>query len=386
MSALVQQAQHSRLAPSSSYQWVVCPASIGLQELYPEGDTEDSRAGEASHWVGSTCLTLRDITPDMLIGQDAPNGEKISVEMAESAAMHVNHVNKICTEFGLFTGLRVEQSVHIPRIHPDCWGTPDADVFDSSRGVLHVWDYKYGWGIVEEYENWQGICYAIGALDRILNCGNPNISDLYITVKIHIVQPRPYHKDGKIRTWSIPATDLRNYANILHHSAAKALEEHTETISGPHCRYCSARHVCEAAQKSSYTAIDMIAQNKPHELDNVSLGATITALRRAKEMAEWQLAAYESQALTNIRRGILIPGYGAESGQGRQVWNRPKPEVIALGDMYEINLRKPEDVITPKQAMDAGIDETVINAYSEIPKTGLKLVPVDKLAKKVFSK
>ena len=261
------------------------------------------------------------------------------------------------------------------------------DTFDSGKGTLYVWDYKYGYGIVDEYENWQGLCYAIGALDRILNNGNPNSPQIeqYAYVEIRIVQPRPYHKNGPVRPWRIPATDLRPYANILHMSAAAALKENAPTVSGPHCRYCNARHVCPAAQKASMNAVDVIDQNTPDELNNTALGAEITILRRAKEMVEWRLAALESQALTHIRQGQMIPGYSAETRQGRQVWTRPKNEIISLGEMYEIDLRKPVEVITPKQALKAGIDEAVINAYSETPKRGLKLVPDDKLAKKVFS-
>ena len=92
---MTEQAQHSRLSPSSSYQWVKCPASIGLQELYPELDPDEARAGEASHWVASTCLTMREMQPDMLVGQTAPNGEKISIEMAEAAEVYVNDVLSI---------------------------------------------------------------------------------------------------------------------------------------------------------------------------------------------------------------------------------------------------------------------------------------------------
>lgn len=378
--------QHSRLSPSSSYQWVKCPASIGLQELYPELDNEEAEAGEASHWVASTCLTMRDIKPDMLVGQEAPNGVKVSLEIAEAAEVYVNDVLSLATNRGLFTGLRIEEPVHIPRVHPDCWGTPDASAFDSNQGTLYIWDYKYGYGIVEAYENWQGICYALGALDRIVNCGNPNAVQLeqFATIEIRIVQPRPYHKEGPVRPWRIPATELRGYANILHMSAHAALQENTNTVSGPHCRYCSARHVCPAAQKAAMFAVDVIDQSTPQELDNFALGPEITVLRRAKEMVEWRLAAIESQALTLIRQGKMIPGYTAEAGQGRQVWNRPKTEVVTLGELCGIDLRKPVDVITPKQAIDSGIDSNIVNSYSEVSKKGLRLVSDQNLARKVF--
>lgn len=390
MAAVVQSehsvSEHSVLAPSSAYQWVYCAGSLGLQRRYPERDNDEARAGDASHWVASSCLTTKNLNPEHLIEQRAPNNEEVTPEIAEAAQMYIDDIRRICTDNGLFQGLQVEQPVTIDRVHPQCWGTPDANVFDKNRGILYVWDYKYGWGIVEAFENWQTICYAIGLIDRIRGYGNPNFSDEHIQVCMRIVQPRPPHEDGRIRTWTVRASDLRTYANILHMAAHRAMEADAKTTSGPHCRYCSARHVCPAYHRSVGYALDVTSHNVPNELPPAAIGAHITELRRAKDYIMWMLSAREEQALTLVRKGGLIPGYAPEHGRGRLTWTRPKSEIAALGDLCGVDVRKPVDVLTPTQAMKEGMDESMVQKYSKIRKTDLKLVPESEKAKKVFAK
>lgn len=380
------QSQHSPIPPSGSYQWVPCGGSVPLQKQFPETETEESLAGEASHWVASACISMPAIRPDMLVGQEAPNGEKISVEMAEAAAIYVSHVLAYCSERALYEKINVEKSVKMERIHPEAWGTPDSDVFDADHSVMRIYDYKYGWGIVEAFENWQGICYAIGVIDRLIGYGNPRYStDENIDVEIVIAQPRPFHAEGPIRTWRIPASDLRGYANQLHTAAAEALGPDPETRSGSHCKYCSARHNCRAAQKSAMFAIDVIEQKAPAIMDGNALGAMITRLRRASQSAEWLLTALESEGLARIRKGELVPGYIADHGLGQQQWKRPKDEIVLLGDMHSIDLKKPVAVVTPKQAERLGISTELVDAYSLTPKTALKLISDLNQAKKVFT-
>ena len=49
----------------------------------------------------------------------------------------------------------------------------------------------------------------------------------------------------------------------------------------------------------------------------------------------------------------------------------PAAEVFALGDMMGVDVRKP---VTPKQAIELGLDAEVSKAYTVIPKGEVKLV------------
>ena len=134
------------------------------------------------------------------------------------------------------------------------------------------------------------------------------------------------------------------------------------------------------------SAVDMIGDLSSDTLPPESLGMEILTLQRAADAAEYRLEALKTQAIEVLKGGKLIPGWTTEMGTGRQKWDKPVAEVFALGDLMEVELRKDPEPITPKAAIKAGIDATVINGYSVVPKTGLKLVPDDgSKAKRLFT-
>ena len=70
---------------------------------------------------------------------------------------------------------------------------------------------------------------------------------------------------------------------------------------------------------------------------------------------------------------------------GREVWNKPTAEVLALGELMGFNLAKPAAVITPNQAVKLGLDEKIVKTYAIRPKGEMKLAQDDgSLARKIF--
>ena len=91
-------------------------------------------------------------------------------------------------------------------------------------------------------------------------------------------------------------------------------------------------------------------------------------------------------AENDIRGGQSGPGYTIEQGEGRQRWVKSPAEVAALGDLMGIKLRK-DAVVTPKQAIKAGLPETVVAGISDRPVGEWKLAVADcRAASKVFGK
>ncbi len=372
---------HHPHAPSSAFQWVECSASVALQEQYPDTNDEDAREGEAAHWVGAKCLQTLSLNPLELVGHTAPNGEKITLEIAQHTAVYVKFIENICRAEGLFLGLRVEQRVSIPDLLPDEFGTPDACVFDSKNMTLHVFDFKYGYLMYEAFENWQCILYAWGLLRELHTYPSGQFQDWNaITVKIHIVQPRPFHVEGPVRTWSVRASSLVPYFKRLHEAATDVIKK---TKTGEHCRHCSARHVCSALTESAMICVDQISHGTPLVKRNDALSSEITILRAAAQRVEYRLSALEADAMARIKAGQYVPGFMIEAGKGRRAWAVDPAEIIALGDTCGIDLRKPQDVVTPAQAVDKHLDEAIVNAMSE-KKTTFKLVDDRNLAKRIF--
>lgn len=354
---------HSRLAPSSAHRWVHCHGSIAMSAQFPDTSGAAAADGEACHWVASETLQGRGADP--FAGRTAPNGVIVTEEMVDAAKVYVGHVRGLASQGQT---LLVEHKVSVP-VHEECFGTLDCGWWQS-RTELHIWDLKYGYGVVEPYENWQLICYALGLLS-----GVTGLDDQAITVNMHIVQPRPFHASGPVRTWRVKASDLRPHHNKLAYAAEKALQAGACTTTGAHCHYCPARHACPALQKSTMLAVDVVDGSVIQLLEPEHLALELRIMRRAADAIQYRLTGLEAQAKAIIQSGGAIPGWSLQSGTGRQTWCKPADEIFSIGDILGVNLRKSPDPITPAQARKAGIPDDVINAYTERGSSEAKLVP-----------
>lgn len=369
--------EHSILPPSSAARRVACPGSRALEALYPEDmESQHAREGHAAHWVVSLKLNgwLVDLTGE------APNGEPITQEMEDGAKLYRDHIFSICKNP---KELHVEERIDITRIHSKMWGTPDCWWYDSKKNVLHIWDYKYGFGFVEVFENWQLISYAAGIIDAII-FESADI-DMLVKVNFHIVQPRSYHKDGQIRTWISSYPNLCSYWEILRGTTVKAMQPESHCSPNPECNYCRARHACPTLQQSALTAVDVSKTNSPFDLSSHQTGAELRYLKHAAELLDARISGLSEQALAMIRRGDRVPGFKVEQSYERDRWIKPINEILALGKMFEIDIAKPIEVVTPKQAVKFGLPEQLVKKYSEKPKGALKLVETqENESRKIF--
>jgi hypothetical protein len=393
------------LRPSRADRWVRCPGSVMLELMYPETETsEAAQEGTAAHWVAATVLgyfegfcASRDaharmgkLRPDLRHweGKTAPNGVIITEEMLEAVAVYVDIIIDRIEAVGTLGGnnyAAIEHPIFCDSIHPENKGTLDGSVVIEAAqadGTLIIYDFKYGWGIVEPSDSWQLINYAIGMLEEIHARGRP----MPTKVDLRIVQPRPWHPLGHERSFVIPVAELGSrYYGTMKASAEEAFSVAPSTRTGDHCTYCSARHVCETLNRGAYSASEIIGVSLPSEMPPDAIGKQIRLLTDVCKLAEARLEGLKAQAIGIFRSGGTVNGWAIQTGQGRKKWNKDLNEVFVLGDLMGVELRK-EAAITPTQAIKAGIDEAVINAYSETPVTGLKLVP-DNLnkAKQVFN-
>jgi hypothetical protein len=102
--------------------------------------------------------------------------------------------------------------------------------------TLHVWDFKYGVGIVVEVErNPQLMYYACGALEDLM------LWDKVDKVVLHICQPRAVHSSGPVRSWEISTDDLAAWLEDELIPAMDRALTSRETASGEQCRFCPVR-------------------------------------------------------------------------------------------------------------------------------------------------
>lgn len=357
-------AGHAILAPSSAARWVHCHASALAEAMFPEDDSESSREGTAGHWVGEQFVRSMlggGITPPAR-DSDAPNGFKVSDEMLDGAVMLLNDIFRTLNPLGLLRDVKIEHRVAMPQIHPtENWGTPDYWVWDPKARRIIVWDYKFGFRFVEVFENWQLMNYVAGILNAL---GIDGVDDQTVEVEIRVVQPRSFHPEGPVRSWKVLASSLRGYFNRLKSAAEHNLTGTAPATSGSHCRDCKAAHACNALLASTASILDYAASGLPAELPPRALGYELGLAEHAYDMLEVRLKALRADALARMQSGVDVPGFGITHPEGRLKWTKPAAEVFALGDLLDLDLRKPAEAITPTQAINKGVDESVINAYS----------------------
>lgn len=358
---------HSPLAPSSAYRWVFCEGSVALEAAYPETEEDESAAeGTAAHHAGAEMLLGREP------GTVAPNGVVLTEEMLDGAQMWVDDVRSIGAPV---SELQVEQRVYMPRIHAQAYGTPDTWLFVPTTGTVYVWDFKFGHGVVEHFENWQLIAYVCGILDLL---GIDGRNDEHIWCDLRVVQPRTYHREGRVRSWRVRASDLRGYFNRLNLAAHAAMRPGAATRTGSYCLHCNAAANCETLRKAVTHAADWLGGSSAEELPACAAGEEMELLEHLATLVKARRTARTADLSARLRRGEGVPGWCLENTTGAKAWKpEDKEKVIALGPLLGLDLAKEPAPITPTQALalakKSGVDASVISDYVYNPSTGQKL-------------
>jgi len=398
---------HARIAPSSLDLTVKCPASVQLQEQVPPlPETEEEAEGTFAHMVALNYARG--------YGHTLPVGFKmeyrgrqwtVDVDMVAGATMYAEAIG------GFHSSLRLEDAVSIKRVHPEhCAGTPDAwrffpdarfahkvcppeispDLF--ARGLiklLRVGEYKYGHRYVEVFGNYQTTSYTSGVMDRL----NLDDADLNLWVEMCIVQPRCYRADGPVRWWRVQAYVLRNYLNIASNAAHAALGSDPVATTNDSCVDCRARHVCKTLQYATGVFIDFATTGEIVEMPPEAIGTELAMVQNIIKRLEARETGLAAQAEALMRQGKPISFFHMTPGQSRLTYydDVNVDEVVGLGDLIGIDLRKPQtkkdSLVTPTQAIQFGVDAETMKHYAHRPAAALKLTRDNSItARKVFSK
>lgn len=383
----------SPLAIHDANLWMNCTGSVALSKKFPaiesgDGVSEARLEGRAFHEVAQSLLELAKNPNITLVklepGTMSKDGIVITDEIYDAAVEYATDVIDYCIEHDVLKHLHIEEFVDTEHLSDDTYGYVDAWVFNPKTMTLTVWEGKFGHRFVEVFENWQLIIYVSGILEQMAVNGR---TDQKIKVDMRVIQPRCFTCQGTVRSWECLACDLRAHVNTVIANAYQAREGGVCKV-GAWCHDCSGRYGCSTLQQVNYKGMDYQKSAEGVSLHGSDLALELRLLNRAEVALKARKSGLEEQGLAEFRNGQPLPGFTTQQGYGRKRWKKDTPheEVIAMGDLMEIDLRKPVELDTPTQALKKGIDESVIIEYSETPKTKIKLVEDDgSKARQVFS-
>lgn len=366
--------KHSILPPSSASIWGKpggCTGSIKMAQKYKQEDSEAALKGQAAHELSERMLK-GDFKAEF-----SKDGVLFDDEMIEAAKLYIHDICRIVLiNKQSISDLKIEHKVICKIINDLSFGTVDA--FLHHENNLYIWDLKYGHAYVDVYENWQMINYAAGLKTEL------NLSD-DTKVNFRIVQPRSYHDEGPIRNWRITIKKLQPYFNQLRDAATQALSTQATLQTGNHCKYCPARHACTTALNAGISLYELSSSVESSELGPKALGLQLDIVKRALEQLKCIESGLEEQVKFIIKSSKNVPGWTMKPSKGRKQWDIDVKKVIKLGEYNGFDLKKPNDVITPTQAIKLGLHKEIIDPLCSAKNNGMKLAKdEDNAAIKIF--
>lgn len=249
--------EHSPLGGSGAKRWLNCGASFLLQRLLlvhgefeqlPSSEFAD--LGTAAHELGAMCLA-EEREPYEFVGTKIG---KYTVHPSDldpdAVAVYVNYCAKIIAEGGsVAEGVLtlIEQTIHLPEIHPLFKGTVDFGHFRPlgyANPGLWLVDYKNGEGIgVQAFQNEQLLYYAVLLIMKL----REHMHDLPRDFPIYlgIVQPNYWGIFDEPEIWITDLGTVSDWgANVLMPAMQRLIDDkrdmlpEDEFVSGDHCQFC----------------------------------------------------------------------------------------------------------------------------------------------------
>lgn len=354
-----------------------------MRALYPdapdEADNDVREDGTACHWLAKEIWERR-IPAE---GSLSPNNRVLDDEMFDAVDLYHGVLRQSAWQDG---ETYIEQPIDCSLIYPKMQGTPDAFTViargEHSNGRLRVVDLKYGFRFVEVWDNLQLIIYALCIAWKL------ELPDDYL-VELTIVQPRSYHRDGPVRSWTTTVGNLRaKYLQMLRDAANAAMGGAAPPCTpNPGCVDCAARFSCVALQNAALRAVEQAYMGIPLELPPSAIGMELTILKAAERALEARIAGLTMQAESLIRNGKVVPGWTIAPTYARERWqDGAEAHILTLASKYfDVDASKPTQAVSPARARKLGIPDKIVAMFSHKPSTGVKLAKQDpNEAKKAF--
>ena len=254
-------------------------------------------------------------------------------------------------------------------------GTLDYEWEEDGGDTLVIADNKYGHIIVEVEENWQLLSYLIGILIQRQRA--------YSKIKLMVIQPRPHHIDGKVRTWTLTMEQAFEYYKQIQMKAQAYLTGNVTFQTSEKCRYCpAAGEKCQAITRAFYNSVDVVLNTKTADnLSGEDIAVMLSTYDRIKDIFKIKMDALNDLAKTKLKAGEVIQGYGLEPTYKNRAWAKGVThqtfKLITGIDITTTEIKSPAEA----EKM-AEVDENIIKQLTVREQSGFKLTKVKNEQKK----
>jgi hypothetical protein len=370
----VRMSAHTKYGPSQTDRFANCTGALTLCAALPDHQRNVSgpaaQLGTAVHGLIEESLA-KNVEPESFRGRiiviDLEENAKLLTKSAKTpknmtwfevdddiidgATCMTDYVRRRAKELKLDLTNRDEVQLE-SRTNPlperdDTSGTADVTL-KAWPIMLEVVDYKNGWNLVEHFGNKQLKSYLLGKAIE----SNFEFAHYAIT----IVQPNAEHEEGKERTFTISAAELRDYQAELRGyveacdeaDAAKGAPRPGFTTVSPvwakkylkasrpgtnekdHCMFCDAKPVCPAyiAMRQTEAAIDF--DDEPAPLPAPESGPDVARILRWKPHFDQLFKAAFAYGQRELETGRKVPGFKlAETRPHRKLKPMTTEELVA---------------------------------------------------------
>lgn len=355
---------------------IQCAASRTMPGFSVSGSeqSDDARLGIAIHWLASEYLKGRVTDLDEWVDRKSPNGVYLDIDAVDMVRWFVESV----TNDRKFHTHLVEHDMtvwnHDRSITIGCRPDHLSDDMAQYGRRIYINDLKTGWRLVEPENNWTLIAHALAYVaDKVV--------DPDTVFHFTIYQPRPYHVDGKRRTWVISAEHLFALRDYMFHTLATQANTLT---TGPYCHRCPARSNCPALRKASMGLIDVVEQAIPDNLSLDDMSLLMDTLMAADHTLKQYKDALSERITDALRNGQVVRNYRLEPYEGALDWVEGiTADVLRL--LTDKPVSKPTPLLTPTQLKKAIPPNTMKTlTYRKPGGLSLNRVDVDQAAKRMF--
>lgn len=343
--------EHSPLGGSAAHRFMTCAGSFLVQRSQIENDefenveTEWAKLGTAAHELCAKSVAMG-LEPYEFLG-DEFNGyvagwpDGISLDAAH---IYFNECIGILAARKEQGNLLIEDTIHLPEIHPLLRGTVDFGFWSPLDGIF-LRDYKNGEGVgVAAPGNRQLLYYAFLMVmnDKWLRAGPRDMR-----VSLGIVQPNFY---GAFKAPDVWETTLGHVLDWGHDELLPRMNslmstqdvDDSDFVPGDHCQFCPVLLDCPKMQRAfeeyASASEDFITMLTDQELDHYY---------SQREYARRFMNALETTVHARLVGGGKIPSAKLVEKKVARVW-RPGAQA-ALLEAFGPQAYKPKEVKSPAQ-------------------------------------